>query len=105
MIPQTVLQVLDNQLGIRAPSSAVLAIVATATTGALNTPQPFTRIADVEQEYTDGPLVEVAAYAIERYGLAVLTVRAGASNPGAYGPLTVSFKGTSTPTLDPTTHP
>src|SRR5262249_41727805 len=105
MIPQTQLTVLDNQLGIRAPANAVLAIVATAATGELNKPQPFTRIPDLQKEYTEGPLVEVAAYAIERFGLAVLTVRAGASTPGAYGALAASFKGSSTPTLDQTTHP
>src|SRR5690349_12094480 len=99
MIPQTELVVLDNQLGIRAPANAVLAIVGVATTGALNKPQPFTRIPDVVQEYTSGPLVEVAAYAIERFGLQVLLVRSGASNPGSYGALSVSFKGSSTPTL------
>src|SRR5262249_23224046 len=75
------------------------------TTGALNVPKPFTRIPDVVQEYTSGPLVEVAAYAIERFGLQVLTVRAGASNQGAYGALSVAFQGSSTPTLDNTTHP
>src|SRR5262245_30172446 len=105
MIPQIQLTVLDNQLGIRAPANAALAIVATATTGALNMPQAFTRIPDVQKEYTDGPLVEVPAYAIERFGLAVLTVRAAASTPGAYGPLAVAFKGSSVPTLDATTHP
>src|SRR5689334_10829938 len=105
MIPETKLIVLDNQLGIRAPQSAVLAIVATATTGAINVPKPFTRIPDVVQEYTSGPLVEVAAYAIERFGLQVLTVRAGASNVGAYGSLSLAFQGTSTPTLDLATHP
>src|SRR6476661_4788789 len=105
MIPETQLIVLDNQLGIRASQTAVLAIVATATTGTLNVPKPITRIPDVVQEYTSGPLVEVAAYAIERFGLQVLTVRAGAANAGAYGALAASFQGTSTPTLDAATHP
>src|SRR5262245_43531850 len=105
MIPQTQLTVLDNQLGIRTPAHAVLAIVGTATTGTINVPQPFTRMPGVQKEYAEGPLVEVAAYAIERFGLAVLTVRADASTPGSYGALDVSFKGTSVPTLDNTTHP
>jgi len=99
--PSVDITVLDNQLGILAPVDAVLAIVAPATAGEVNTPQPFTQIQDVINEYGQGPLVEAAAYAIERFGLRVLLVRTAATGtPGAFGTLNDDdWTGTSVPTL------
>jgi len=91
----------DNQLGIRPPADAVLAIVAAATSGDIDVPQSFTRIEDVVSEFTSGPLVEAAAYAIERFGLKVLCVRCAATGAaGAYGALTETGTGTSVATSD-----
>lgn len=103
--PSVELQVLDNQLGIRAPADAVLAIVATASAGLINRPRTYTRIEDVQEHFVLGPLVEASAYAIERYGLTVMPVRAATGVPGAFGPLERSFKGTAVPTIDATTEP
>jgi hypothetical protein len=104
-VPNASITVLDNQLGIRAPSDKVLAIVATAAAGDIATPQAFTRVKDVVAEHTAGPLVELAAYAIERYGLRVLLTRADEGTAGGYGSITDSTGGTSVITAHTATEP
>jgi hypothetical protein len=104
-VPSVDNTVLDNQLGIRAPSGAVLAIIASASSGDVAAPASYTQIKDLQTAHTRGRLVEGGAYAIERYGLTVLAVRCTASTAGGYGTLTVSFTGTSVPTLDTAVHP
>lgn len=100
MIPQNENTVLDGQLGIKAPASAALLIVGCSTTGTLLTPTPATRTEDVVAGFTSGPLVEQAAYAIERLGLRVLLVRVDDVTNGSYGALTLTGTGTSVPTGD-----
>lgn len=104
-VPSVELQILDNQLGIRAPVDAVLAIAGTATAGDFNKPKVRTRIKDVQDEFASGPLVEACAYAIERYGFTVMPVRTRASLAGAYGASTIAFQGTSTPSIDTSVAP
>ncbi|WP_437285658.1 DUF2586 family protein [Sorangium sp. So ce406] len=103
--PSIEIEVLDNQLGIRAPADAVLAIVATAAGGPLYTPTPTTRTKDLIDTFIGGPLVEAGAYAIERFGLTVLPVRTDASVAGGFGPLVQDLGGTSVATIDNTTEP
>jgi hypothetical protein len=104
-IPKVTISVPDNQLGVRAPATAVLAIVACATAGDIATPQPYARIEDVVTEHTSGPLVEAAAYAIERYGLTVLCVRATTTTDGSHGTITKSISGTSDVVATSGAHP
>lgn len=103
--PTIEIEVLDNQLGIRAPADAVLAIVATAADGPFYTPVPTTRTKDLVDTFVAGPLVEAGAYAIERYGLTVLPVRTDASVAGGFGTLTADLLGTSEATIDDTSEP
>ncbi|WP_437567905.1 DUF2586 family protein [Sorangium sp. So ce542] len=103
--PSIEIEVLDNQLGIRAPADAVLAIVATAAGGPLYTPTPTTRTKDLIDTFIGGPLVEAGAYAIERFGLTVLPVRTDASVAGGFGPLVQDLGGTSVATIDATVEP
>jgi hypothetical protein len=53
--------------------------VATATTVAVNTPAAFARIADVNTNFTRGPMPELAAYWIQNYRAPAITVRTGQS--------------------------
>lgn len=101
MIPSVQNTILDNQLGIRAPADAVLTIIATATDGAVATPANFTQIEDVTDEFTSGPLVECAAYAIERYGLTCRCIRAETVTPGDYDTIDITgVTGTCVPAVD-----
>jgi len=101
MIPRFSNTILDNQLGIRAPAEAVLAIVATAAAGDFVTPANFTEIKQVTDEFTNGPLVECASYAIERYGLTVKCIRSRVTTAGAYDAIDVAeVTGTCVPAVD-----
>ncbi|WP_437623386.1 DUF2586 family protein [Sorangium sp. So ce1151] len=105
MNPTVEIEVLDNQLDIRAPQDAMLAVVATSADGPLGVAAPITQTQDLVSTYVEGPLVEACAYAIERFGLTVLPVRTDSSVAGGYGALTTSTAGTSVPTIDNTTEP
>lgn len=102
--PKVVLNVKDNQLGIRPPSAGdVIAIAGPASAGALDTPAAYTRIADVVAAHTSGPLVEAAAYAIERYGVTVVLVRTAVTGTAAaYTSVVTTFDAASdsVPTTD-----
>lgn len=99
--PKVLLSVLDNQLGIRGPSGGKpMAIIAPASAGTLNLPSSFSRTGDVVTAFGSGPLVELAAYAIEHYGNPVVCVRCDASVAAAYGAITDNVAGTSVPTAD-----
>lgn len=100
-VPSVPITIPDGQLGIRAPSSAVLAILATATDGEIGVPKTATRKEDLVDEFVSGPLVEQGAYAIERYGLTILSTRVEAETDGSHGAIDTSgVEGTSVVTLD-----
>ncbi|WP_437647864.1 DUF2586 family protein [Sorangium sp. So ce362] len=105
MTPSVEIEVLDNQLDIRAPQDAMLAVVATAADGPLGVSAPITQTQELVDTYLEGPLVEACAYAIERFGLTVLPVRTDATVAGGYGSLTTTTPGTSVATIDNTTEP
>ncbi|WP_437279345.1 DUF2586 family protein [Sorangium sp. So ce375] len=105
MTPSVEIEVLDNQLDIRAPQDAVLAVAATASSGPLGVSAPVTQTQALVDTYVSGPLVEACAYAIERFGLTVLPVLTDSSVAGGYGTLTDGITGTSEPTLDATAEP
>ena len=100
--PSVIINIADNQVGIRGPigQGTTLAIIAPANAGTYNTPAKYARIADVEAEFDTGPLVEMAAYAIERYGKPVLLVRCETANIATYTALVADDgASTSVPTL------
>ena len=68
-----------------------------------DTPATFARITDVVSTYGRGPLVEAAAYALEKYGRPVVLVRTGQSVAGDYPADDAhggTVSGTSTVTVD-----
>lgn len=82
--PNVFLTELDGALGILpATAGKLFAITGPSSSGPLNTPATFARISDVQTAFGAGPLVEAAAYYIERYGKPVLLVRTAASSAGA----------------------
>ena len=96
--PAVNLTELDGALGILPETFGRLyAIVGVSSSGPVDTPSTFARIQDVVSTYGDGPLVEAAAYYIEKYGRPVVIVRTGQTNPGTFpdGAVTV-FVGTGT---------
>lgn len=97
-VPAVTITEKDGGIGTLPSGAAPLAVIGVATTGTQDTPQSFSRIQDLTDEYTRGPLVEAAAYHIAR-GRSVLTVRTGESVAGTLGTLDESgFSGTATPT-------
>lgn len=72
---------LDGAIGSLPVGSKRVAVVgvATATTVAVNTPAAFARIADVNTNFTRGPMPELAATWIQAYRAPAICVRTGAS--------------------------
>lgn len=106
MIPSVQQNILDGALGVMPASLGdILALVGPASGGPYNTPAGFGRSTDVVSNFVGGPLVEAAAYALEYLGRPIIVVRTHTTTPGSYGTLSVSFTGTSVPTLDAATHP
>ena len=105
MNPAVSSTVADNTLGIRAPSNVVLAIIATSTAGTAATPQLVANVPDLQTGFGGGVLVELAAYAIERYGIQCLCCRAASTVAGSYGTITLAGTGTSVPSGDGTIKP
>lgn len=99
--PHVTITELDGALGILPESAGrIFAIVGVASSGPTNTPAAFARIKDVQTTFGAGPLVEAAAYYIERYGRPVLLTRTANSTAAAVGSVTdVSPVGTSTVTV------
>jgi len=102
--PAVIITELDGALGIL-PTTAgrLLAITGVSSTGPVDTPATFARVSDVRSTFGDGPMVEAAAYYIEKYGRPVVLVRTGQSVLGDFpaGAVTVQTgTGTSIVTVD-----
>jgi len=89
---------LDGALGILpATAGRLLAVVGVSSSGPIDTPATFARVSDVVASFGVGPLVEAAAYYIEKYGRPVIIVRTGQSVLGAFpAGAVVAFVGTGT---------
>src|SRR5678815_92278 len=107
-LPSVILTELDGQLGIQPPGLGnILAIVGVADSGSPAVPASYTRVKDVVAAFTGGPLVEAAAYAIERYGQPVVISLVEKVDDGTFGTLTndLDDASTATPALDTGTAP
>ena len=95
---------LDGAVGILPETQGrILAIVGPSSSGPTDTPATFARKSDVVANYERGPLVEAAAYALEKYGRPVCLVRTGQSVAGSYPAAAAhggTVTGTSTVTVD-----
>lgn len=99
--PAVNLTELDGALGVLPPSSgALFALLGVSSIGTPNVPATYRRTSDVVADFGYGPLIEAAAYYIERYGRPVVLVKTGATTVGAYGSITEDVDGTSVPTTD-----
>ncbi len=105
-VPAVNLTELDGALGILPVSSGkLLAIIGSSSAGPENLPAAFARAKDVVANFTSGPLVEAASYAIERYGKPVVLVRSEDVTVGGYGSIVDGVTGTSVPTTNTATEP
>lgn len=98
--PNVTITELDGALGNLA-TGGLLALIGVSSSGPLNMPATFARIADVQTNFGAGPLVEAAARAIDLYGQPVCVVRALEGTPASYSPVDVTgVTGTSIVTVD-----
>lgn len=83
-VPSVNIHEIDGALGVTpATSGRIMAIVGPSDSGPLNQPAAFGRLGPILDTFGGGPIVEAAAYALERYGRAVLIIRSD-SDPGSY---------------------
>ncbi len=76
---------LDGSLGILPETAGRLyALLGVSSTGPVDTPATFARTTDIQAIYGDGPLVEAAAYYIEKIGRPVVIVRTGQTVVGSF---------------------
>jgi hypothetical protein len=89
--PDVLITQLDGALGILPPSAGkMLALCGCSSSGTVATPAAYARISDVQAAFGSGPMVEAAAYAIERYGKPVILCRATSSTAGTQGTIDVT---------------
>lgn len=85
-LPGVTITELDGALGVLPPSSGrLLAVVGPSTAGPLNSPATFGRTKPLIDAYGQGPLVEAACHALDRYQKPVIVVRSDASVEGVAG--------------------
>src|SRR5690625_4977276 len=99
-VPSVNVREIDGALGVMPQTAGrLMAIVGPADSGPANQPAAFGRLNPIIETYGGGPLVEAAAYALERYGRPVLLVRTD-SDPGSYpADDAVDFEGDGTSTI------
>ncbi len=104
-VPAINISELDGALGQTSTSGkrplALVGVAPSTSVLAVNTPAAYGTVKGLKTALANlGPLLEAAAYEIERYGNPVVVVRSAASVAGSFGTLDVSaFSGTSVPTI------
>lgn len=92
-LPMVVVTTLDNQLGVVSQSpGAPIAIVGACSAGPLNAPTSIARVEDLGT-FGRGPVPQLAAHVIARYGRAVLIVRTATATAGAVGSIDTDIAG------------
>lgn len=106
-LPGVRINELDNQLGAVSSASGgkMFAIAGPSSTGPVNVPGTFARSKDIVAAYGGGPLVEAAAYWIEKYQRPVMLVRTAVTGDAAVSTVDHEATGTTVVTVgdDPTT--
>lgn len=102
MVPNVKFSVKNGKLGVRRPGATELhAFVGPASSGTVATPTKHSRQASVISTHSDGPVVELAIGAMERFNLEALVVRSTASVASSFGAIDVTgVTGTSVVTKD-----
>lgn len=109
-VPFAITSEIDGALGALPPSSGLpLAVVGQCSAGTKNEPASFTRVSSIVSSFTSGRAAELAAYAVERFGVGVLLCRSetttakavsAVDNAAVAGTSDVSVDGASDPTDD-----
>lgn len=107
--PSVIITELDGALGIL-PTSAgrLLAFVGVSSSGPFATPATYARVSQLVADFGNGPMVEAAAYYIEKFGRPVIVARTAQSTAGSYpaaAATVVTGGGTSVVTVDVLTEP
>jgi len=106
MLPSISITKTDGGTGVVRPSdTGVLAIIAPAAGGTANQAETFLRTDVAGSEFTGGPLVEVAAYALPVTQNPVMLVKGTASTAGAFGSFTHVGTGATVATAHSGSHP
>jgi hypothetical protein len=95
---------LDGQVGVALSAENVLAIIAPAKAGTVNQPTAIASRTAALAAFTEGVLVELAAYHLAAAKKHVVCVRCTAA-PGTYGTIATANPGTSIPTASSTSFP
>lgn len=85
--------------------AGILAIISVASAGPQNVPAMYTDPQLAYGDFSDGPLAELAAYEMDVSQRPAVLIRANPSTPGAYGTMTYTGTGTTTPSGTSGTHP
>jgi hypothetical protein len=75
-------------------------LVGPAGAGDIALPGTFSRVSDLVTQLVSGPLLEQAAYLVDRYGCPVTVVRATTTTAGSAGSVTQTGTGTSVASID-----
>lgn len=98
--PKVTITELDGAVGILPPTAGrLLAIVGASSSGTANAPATYARVRDVQTAFGYGPLVEAAAFYIEKYGKPVVLVKTAASVAAAVSAVTSVGTGSSVVTV------
>jgi hypothetical protein len=87
-LPSVNITELDGQLGATSVGGKLLAVAGPCTSGPFNIPSTFARTKDMLAQFTGGPAVEAAAYAIDNYEIPVMLVRSNAAAPATVSAVT-----------------
>ncbi len=98
-LPSQEVVIRDPGLGLVAPATSRLVLLGCCSSGTNNAVKSFSSINDLVSELGQGPLVEDAAYALQRGGAPVLCVRVNGSIVGAAGAVTPARVSSSTGTV------
>lgn len=106
MIPRVKIRKADGQTGVVLPGEeGICAIIAPATSGTNNQPTPMTSPNSAVATFTSGFLATALVYMMQVAGNPVVAVKANATTNGAYGSMTLTGTGTTTPSATSATHP
>lgn len=109
-VPFAVTSEIDGALGMLPPSSGLpLAVVGQCSGGVANTPASYTRVSSIVADAVSGRAPELAAYAVERFGVGVLLCKSATTTAKVLGAVddadvagtcVITVDGASAPTDD-----
>jgi hypothetical protein len=106
-VPFAITSELDGALGVLPPSSGLpLAVIGQCAAGTKNTPASYTRVSSITDDFASGRAVELAAYAVGRFGVGVLLCRSETTTAKSLGAVdNTNMAGTSNVSIDGASEP